>query len=340
MKESRQHEPIAIIGAGSWGTALAVLLGNQGRQVRLWPRRREQAEALSRQRENARYLPGVSLPEKVAVCASIEQAVIGSLLVVLAVPAQGMRMIASQVAPYLPLQQPLLSVAKGLEPNSGKRMSEVIGEVLPNQPLAVLSGPNLAREVAAGIPTTSVVASEQAELCRLVQEAFMGPTFRVYTNRDVIGVELGGALKNIIAIGAGISDGLDFGDNTKAALVTRGLVEIIRLGVAMGARAETFQGLSGLGDLMATCASPHSRNYRVGFRLAKGEKLPVILESMDQIAEGVPTTKAAVSVAGRHQVEMPITAQLHEVLFGGMSPRQAVASLMSRAGRDELEGGA
>jgi len=332
--------PIAIIGAGSWGTALAVLLGRQGRLVRLWPRRREQAEALSEQRENVRYLPGVPLPEKVAICAALEEAVTGSLLVVLAVPAQGMRMIASQVAPYLPLQQPLLSVAKGLEPDSAKRMSEVIAEVLPNQPLAVLSGPNLAREVAAGIPTTSVVASQQGGLCRLVQEAFMGPTFRVYTNRDVIGVELGGALKNIIAIGAGISDGLGFGDNTKAALVTRGLVEIIRLGVAMGARAETFQGLSGLGDLMATCASPHSRNYRVGFRLAKGEKLPVILESMDQIAEGVPTTKAAVSVAGRHQVEMPITTQLHEVLFGGMSPRQAVASLMSRAGRDELEGGA
>jgi len=329
---------ISILGAGSWGTALAVLLGREGRRVRLRPRRREQAETLSRRRENLLYLPGVPLPEEVEICAEMKQSLSGSSLVLLAVPAKGMREIAGQAAPHLSPGQPLLSVAKGLEPDSGKRMSEVIAELLPKQPLAVLSGPNLASEVAAGIPATSVVASRDEALSRYIQGIFMGPRFRVYTNSDVIGVELGGALKNIIAISAGISDGLGFGDNSKAALVTRGLAEMTRLGVAMGARALTFQGLSGIGDLMATCASPRSRNYKVGFRLAKGERLSEILGSMDQVAEGVPTTRAAVSLAGRYQVEMPIACHLHGVLFEDVPPPQAVAQLMSRPARDEWEG--
>ncbi len=327
---------ITIIGAGSWGTALAVLLGRQGRPVRLWPRRQEQVEALLLEKENSLYLPGVTLPESVETCREPQAALAGSGLVVLAIPAKGMRTTLQQVAAYLSPGQPVLSVAKGLEPASGSRMSEVIGEEAPQQPVAVLSGPNLAREVAAGMPTTSVAASRDGDLCKFIQETLMCPTFRVYTNTDVAGVELGGALKNIIALGAGISDGLGFGDNTKAALVTRGLAEMLRLGVALGAKAETFHGLSGLGDLVATCASPQSRNHQVGFRLAKGERLSAIVESMEQIAEGVPTTKAALLLAQRCEVEMPITAQLYEVLFGGTTPPEAVARLMGRAGRDEL----
>ncbi|NIM04762.1 MAG: NAD(P)H-dependent glycerol-3-phosphate dehydrogenase [Armatimonadetes bacterium] len=338
MKNTDSAPTISILGAGSWGTALAVLLGRQGRRVRLWPRRREQVGALSKNRENALYLPGAPLPEEVEVCGEIGEAVSGAGLTVFAVPAKGMKAIANQAALHLDPTQPVLSVAKGLEPDSGQRMSEVLSGVLPQQPLAVLSGPNLAVEVAAGIPTTSVAASREEGLSRLVQKTFMCPTFRVYTNSDVIGVELGGALKNIIAIGAGISDGLGFGDNTKAALMTRGLAEMTRLGVAMGAEAPTFQGLSGLGDLMATCASPRSRNYKVGSRLGRGERLSAILQSMDQIAEGVPTTKAAVALAARHQVEMPIAAHLHRVLFEDTPPQQAVAELMNRPARDEREG--
>lgn len=338
MKQTESCARISIIGAGAWGTALAVLLGRQGRAVKLWPRRREQAEALARSRENARYLAGVPLPEWVEICREMDWAVQSSELVVLAVPAAGMRETAAALAPHLAKGQRLLSAAKGLEPESGRRMSEIIKEALPGRPVAALSGPNLASEVAAGIPTTSVAASEDGEFCRFVQAAFMCPSFRVYTNTDVVGVELGGALKNIIAIGAGISDGLGFGDNSKAALVTRGLAEMTRLGVAMGARALTFQGLSGIGDLVATCVSPRSRNYKVGFRLAQGEKLSEILAGMEQIAEGVPTTGAAMLLAERHRVEMPIAAQLYQVLYAGAAPRRAVAELMSRPARDEWEG--
>jgi glycerol-3-phosphate dehydrogenase (NAD(P)+) len=338
MRKENSFPTIAIIGAGSWGTALAVLLGRQGRRVLLWPRRAEQAEALSRTRENHLYLPGVALPAAVEICREAEAAIAESDIVILAVPAKGMREIARRIAGHIPAGKPLLSAAKGLEPDSGKRMSEIIGEALPGQPIAVLSGPNLANEVAAGAPTTTVVASRESEICKLIQSALMGPTFRVYTNTDVIGVELGGALKNIVAIGAGISDGLGFGDNTKAALVTRGLAEMTRLGVAMGARALTFQGLSGIGDLMATCASPHSRNYKVGFRLAQGESLSAIVSGMDQIAEGVPTTQAAVKLAARYQADMPIATHLHGVLFEGVAPKAAVTGLMSRPARDEWEG--
>jgi glycerol-3-phosphate dehydrogenase (NAD(P)+) len=338
MKSAQESPSTAILGAGSWGTALAVLLGRQGKQVKLWPRRHEQFEALSQKRENSLYLPGASLPESVEICPEIGEAVSTASLVVFALPAQGMREISARTASHIPADLPLLSVAKGLEAESGLRMSEIIAQALPDRPLAVLSGPNLAVEVAAGIPTTSVAASRSQDLSRFVQKVFMCPTFRVYTNSDIIGVELGGALKNIIAIGAGISDGLGFGDNSKAALVTRGLAEITRLGLAMGAKAVTFQGLSGIGDLMATCASPRSRNHKVGFRLAKGEKLSAILETMDQIAEGVPTTRAAVTLAQRHGVEMPIAAQLYEVLFKEVPPKQAVAGLMNRPAKDESEG--
>jgi glycerol-3-phosphate dehydrogenase (NAD(P)+) len=329
--------PITILGAGSWGTALAILLGRQHKAVKLWPRRPEQAEAISKARENRLYLPGVPLPEAVAICSSLGEALESSEFIILAIPAKGMREAVNHSAAYLRPDQILLSAAKGLEPETARRMSEVLAEELPHQPCAVLSGPNLAGEVVAGQPATSVVASADREVANLLQAALICPTFRVYTNMDVVGVELGGALKNVIAIAAGIADGLGFGDNTRAALVTRGLAEITRLGVAMGADPRTFQGLSGIGDLIATCVSPRSRNHWVGYRLGKNESLVEILAGMEQIAEGVPTTKAAVALAKCYQVEMPITASLYGVLFDGISPSEAVTKLMNRPGKEEIE---
>jgi len=261
-------------------------------------------------------------------------------MVVLAVPSRGMRETVRALRPHLAPQHYLISAAKGLEDDTGLRMTEIIAQELP-QPWgaapACLSGPNLAAEVAAGIATTTVIACADAAVARRAQQVFMQPTFRVYTNPDVVGVELGGALKNVIAIGAGINDGLGFGDNTKAALVTRGLAEMTRLGVALGAAAATFMGLSGIGDLVATCASRRSRNHYVGYQLALGRALDDILAGMDMIAEGVPTTRAAVRLAGQVGVEMPITRAVHAVLFEGMQPSEAVRSLMSRDPRDERE---
>jgi glycerol-3-phosphate dehydrogenase (NAD(P)+) len=330
-------KPIAILGAGSWGTALAILLGRQQRAVNLWPRRPEQAQAISQARENQRYLPGHSLPEMVNVCRSLEEALVPAKFIILAVPAKGMRAIAELSAPYLRPDQPLLSAAKGLEPETAKRMSEVLEELLPQQPCGVLSGPNLASEVVAGQPTTTVVASLNREVAGQLQASLICPSFRVYTSLDVVGVELGGALKNVIAIAAGIADGLGFGDNTRAALITRGLAEITRLGAAMGADPRTFQGLSGIGDLIATCVSPRSRNHWVGYHLARGQSLAQILSGMEQIAEGVPTTAAALALAKRHGVEMPIAAHLQSVLGEGVTPAAAVAKLMNRPGKEEIE---
>ena len=330
---------IAMIGAGSWGTALSMLLARNGHSVRLWARRPEFARQLERQRENSVYLPGVSLPEAVTPVEDLDQAVSGAWMVVLAVPSRGMRDIVGALARLLQPDQCLVSAAKGLEDETGLRMSEIIAQVIPSlqDRIVVLSGPNLAAEVAAGIASATVVASQEEGLAREVQQAFMHPTFRVYTNPDLIGVELGGALKHTIAIAAGVNDGLGFGDNTKAALVTRGLIEMIRLGVALGARAETFHGLSGLGDLVATCAGQKSRNHYVGYQLAQGRRLEEILAEMVMVAEGVPTTHAAWQLANRQRVEMPIR-EVYQLLFEGKSPKQAVADLMMRVGRSELEG--
>jgi glycerol-3-phosphate dehydrogenase (NAD(P)+) len=332
--------PVAIVGAGSWGTALAALLGREGRRVRLWARRPEMAQSLRLRRENQQYLAGVTLPDPVEPHHDLACALEGAQTVVLAVPSRGMRETVRALRPHLKPQHTLISAAKGLEHHTGLRMTEVIAQELPAQwgaSAACLSGPNLAAEVAAGIATTTVIASTDAELARRAQRLFMCPTFRVYTNPDVIGVELGGALKNVIAIGAGINDGLGFGDNTKAALVTRGLAEMTRLGVALGAAPETFMGLSGIGDLVATCASRRSRNHYVGYRLALGRTLDEILSGMDMIAEGVPTTEAAVRLAHATGVEMPITRAVHAVLFEELRPLDAVRELMLREARDERE---
>jgi glycerol-3-phosphate dehydrogenase (NAD(P)+) len=332
---------IAVIGAGSWGTALSTVLADAQWQVRLWARQPALAEAIQRDRRNPRYLPELRLPEHVEATGELAQAAAGAALVVLAVPSDGIPDICDRLAPLVKEGQGVISAAKGLEHETGRRLSQVIEERLgPGRSgrVAVLSGPNLAPEVAAGIATASVAACPDGALAAAAQAAFGTPRFRVYTNPDVIGVELGGALKNIIAIGAGASDGLGFGDNTKAALLTRGLAEITRLGVALGAKAETFRGLSGMGDLVATCAGRKSRNHFVGYELAKGRALPDILREMGQVAEGVETTRAARRLAASVGVEMPITEAVHATLFEGVPPRDAVRSLMTRTWRDELEG--
>jgi glycerol-3-phosphate dehydrogenase (NAD(P)+) len=323
----------AVIGAGSWGTALAFCLGSKGIDVALWGRDADDLHSIESERENPTYLPGVKLPDSVKAEPDIAHALRGAAMAVEAVPSDGVADVSSRIKDQLEEGTTLVSATKGLEPEKGLRTTELF-ESLLGQDVAhrsvVLSGPNLAVEVVRGVPTASVAASEDAEAAELVQLAFASPAFRVYTNDDVKGVELAGALKNVIALAAGINDGLGFGDNTKAALVTRGLAEIVRLGVALGAREETFYGLAGVGDLFATCASKLSRNRTVGFGLGEGRLLDEVLQDMTQVAEGIPTTKAAVALARRCGVEMPITEQVYQVLFEGKSPKEAVAVLMGR----------
>lgn len=331
---------LAVLGAGSWGTALSMVLAGAGWRVALWARRPAVAEAIQRDRRNPAYLSQFELPERIGATAELPAAVAGAELVVLAVPSAGMAEVCRGLAGLLAPDQGLVNAAKGLEPETGRRLSQVIETALRPHwqgPLAALSGPNLAPEVAAGLAAAAVVACADGAFARRVQAALSTPRFRVYTNPDAIGVELGGALKNIIAIGAGASDGLGFGENAKAALLTRGLTEITRLGVALGARKETLRGLSGMGDLVATCAGRQSRNHRVGYELAQGRRLPEILADMGQVAEGVDTTRAARRLAAQTGVEMPITEAVHALLFEALPAADAVRALMARAWRDELE---
>jgi len=333
--------PVAVLAAGSWGTALAMLLGSKGISVRLWARRPELARRLQQERRNPTYLADHHLPPAVTGCESMAEAVAGVQMVVLAPICAGLRPLLQALRPHLQPDQWLVSTTKGLESPSGLRPLQVITQEGPEwigQRLAVLSGPNLATEVAAGLPSTAVAAAPDRAVAQDTQVAFMCPTFRVYSNPDPVGVELGGALKNIIALGAGLSDGMGFGDNARAALMTRGLAEITRLGVAMGAQAATFRGLSGAGDLIATCSSRHSRNYRVGWALARGKSLSEALaEVAPQIPEGVTTTQVACSLAAQYRVEMPITQVTAQVLRGELSAREGAAALMTRTRKDELE---
>lgn len=332
---------VCVVGTGTWGTTLALLLCRKGLPVALWARTAQEADELRSARENKTFLPGIKLPDSLNVTASIEEAIEGCRLLLLVVPAQTMRRNAAAVCGSLDRNAVIVSGAKGVEVGSGKRMSEVLAEVLPEAHrarIAVLSGPNLAREIVEGKPATTVVASRDVAVADFVRESLIAPNFRVYTNQDVVGVELGGALKNIYALGAGIGDGLGVGDNAKAAFLTRGLAEIARLGVALGANPLTFAGLAGLGDLVATCASRHSRNRYVGEQLAQGRKLSEIQTSMKMVAEGVTTTKAARGLARSYGVEMPIVELTYEVLFGDKSPRVALVELMTREPTNELHG--
>ncbi len=332
---------VGVVGTTSWGTTLATLLARQGVDVRLLARTEREAELLSSSRRNERLLPGLKLPPSLKTTASPEEALTGSTLVILAVPSRSFRQNVLAISRALTYPTVVVSATKGLELESGKRMSQILEEELdPSLHLRIcaLSGPNLAREIIEGKPSSTVVASRDDEAAREVQAILNSSRFRVYTNDDLIGVELAGALKNIVALGAGICDGLGYGDNAKAAFITRGLAEISRLGVAASANPLTFAGLAGIGDLVATSSSKLSRNHTVGRQLAKGKTLEEIRSSMTNVAEGVDTTAAAVLLADMLDVEMPITQATYSVLFDGMSVQEAVAELMGRAPSPEWVG--
>ncbi|MDH7516252.1 MAG: NAD(P)H-dependent glycerol-3-phosphate dehydrogenase [Bacteroidota bacterium] len=329
---------IGVIGAGSWGTTLAVVLNENGHAVTLWSYSVEDAESMRSTRRNAAYLPDLPIPERIHITTDLAEASCGKDLLVLATPAQHLRGILRAMDPGGLRRSILVNVAKGIETDTLFRMSEVVGEIAPDNAgdrYAILSGPSHAEEVSARKATSVVAASKSPAVQRLVQHTFMTPYLRVYTSSDVVGVELGGAVKNVIAIGAGICDGAGFGDNTKAALITRGIAEIRRLGIAFGAEPHTFSGLSGLGDLIVTTMSRHSRNRFVGEEIGKGRPLPEILASMNMVAEGVATTRAARDLARAAGVEMPITEQVHRILFDGITPEEAVTELMMRQAKDE-----
>ena len=329
--------PIAVLGAGSWGTALSVHLARLGHDVRLWGRDAALVDRLTTSRVNADYLPGVGL-EGVRPTTSIEDAVAGVSLVVVAVPSQGLRAVVHRAVPHVPSTAPFLSATKGLEHGTLYRMSEVIAdEAGPSRAVAVLSGPTFAAEVAAGLPTAVVVASTSAAATGLVQQEFRGPSLRLYATDDVAGVEIGGALKNVVAIAAGVVESLGLGHNAMAALITRGLAEISRLAEAEGGKRETVAGLSGLGDLVLTSTGNLSRNRHVGLELGRGRTLEEILASMRMIAEGVRTTGAALALGARHGIELPITAEMSAVLERRRSPAEAVDALMGRKQRAEAD---
>ncbi len=329
---------IALLGAGSWGTTLGLVLHGNGHDVAFWEFDAEQVERLSVERENRKFLPGVPIPEEITFTGDIGSALEDRDAVVFAVPSHAVRNVAAAASPHVPETVPVVNVAKGIENETLMRMSEVLAEQLDRRDTAgivSLVGPSHAEEVSRGLPTTIVSAATDEETAVLVRDLFMMQTLRVYTNTDLVGVELGGSLKNIIAIAAGICDGMGYGDNTKGALLTRGLAEITRLGIALGGLPETFAGLSGMGDLITTCISRHSRNRYVGEAIAKGRTLEDILEEMVMVAEGVRTTKSANELAAREGVEMPISEQMGRVLFDGLDPREAITELMVRDPKPE-----
>jgi glycerol-3-phosphate dehydrogenase (NAD(P)+) len=330
---SFQH--VGIVGAGSWGTALAVLLLENRLPVTLWGHDATHIEKVAATRENADYLPGIRLPEELCLTAALED-LAACDLVLLVTPSKAMREVAARLATTsLAESAVLLSCTKGVERGSGLRMSEILAECFPGNPVAVLSGPSHAEEVVRKLPTAVVLGAGHPEVRLRLQQAFATSFFRPYTSEDVAGIELGGALKNIFALAAGICDGLGLGDNAKAALITRSLAELIRLGAALGGRRETFQGLSGLGDLMVTCFSRHSRNRAVGERLGRGERLAEIIATMNMVAEGVPTTYSAHECARRFGVDTPIIDQVRALLDGVVGPRETAANLITREHKAE-----
>jgi glycerol-3-phosphate dehydrogenase (NAD(P)+) len=333
---TRTRQAIAVLGAGSWGTALAIHLHRAGHDVRLWARDANLVDAVQRSGSNSRYLPDQSVPREIRLTGDIGDAAGNASYVVFAVPSHGLRAVVRSVAPSLRREAILVSAAKGLEEGTLARMSQVIVEETGGAcPTVVLSGPSFAAEVARGLPTAVLAASDNQAAVVCVQESFRGPTFRLYASDDVTGVEIGGALKNVIAIAAGAVEGLGLGHNSMAALITRGLAEISRLATAEGGRRETLAGLGGLGDLVLTCTGDLSRNRRVGIELGRGRRLEDILSSLHMVAEGVRTTGAALALGARHGIELPITAQMRRVLDGTCSPREAVEALMIRKQKTE-----
>ena len=333
-------EKVTVLGAGSWGTALAVVLAENGHDTLIWTHRQDQANEINTSHTNKKYLPTTVLPRNLVATANLEQAVTHADTIVVAVPTKAIREVCGDMTPFLTQPKLFVHVSKGIEPDSLKRISELMIETLPANAVAdivVLSGPSHAEEVVLQHPTTVTAACQSEAAAKQVQDLFMSQYFRVYTNDDVIGVEIGGALKNVIALAAGIVDGLNYGDNAKAALITRGLAEITRLGVKMGGNPFTFSGLTGMGDLIVTCTSVHSRNWRAGNMLGKGMKLHEVLEQMGMVVEGVRTTKAAFQLAQKYDVPMPITEQLYDVLFNEKHPKAAVDNLMIRMKKPEID---
>jgi glycerol-3-phosphate dehydrogenase (NAD(P)+) len=330
MEDTPSAATLAVVGAGAWGTTIAALLGAGGHDVRLWARDPAHARALRQARVNRRYLPELTLPPTVAATSDLAAAVRGAHVVFVAVPSHALR----EVMAALPPVPALVNCAKGLELATFKRYSSVMAEYQPAAALAALSGPNLAFEIARGLPAAATVASHDDTLARTVQRYLNGPSFRVYTSRDLVGVEIGGAVKNVIALAAGMCDGLGLGDNAKAGIITRGLSELVRLGTHLGAEARTLYGLAGLGDMVATCSSPHSRNHTAGRRLAQGASL-ADLEASRLTTEGIPTTRAVVAYARAHGLELPIAEAVHRVIFAGLSPQEALKGLMAREHKPE-----
>lgn len=321
---------ISVLGAGSWGTALSLLLYNNGHQVMLWSALEDEVEMLREKREHASKLPGVRLPEEIDITADLKKCLESPDVAVLAVPSPFTRSTSKQMAPLVKKGQIIVNVAKGVEEHSLMTLSEIISQEIPGANVCVLSGPSHAEEVGKGLPTTCVVSAESRETAEYLQGIFMSPVFRVYTTPDILGVELGGALKNVIALAAGTADGLGYGDNTKAALITRGIAEIARLGTKMGAKIETFYGLSGIGDLIVTCASVHSRNRKAGYLMGKGYSMQEAMDEVQMVVEGVYSAKAAKSLSEKYQVEMPIIDEVNKVLFEGKQASEAVKDLMLR----------
>jgi len=328
---------VAVIGAGSWGTTVASIVSSRVSTV-LWARRPRLAIEINETRRNVSYLGDAQLSESLLATSSVTEAVDGATVVVMGVPSHGFRDVLSGAVEAMPEGVPVLSLAKGLEQDTLLRMTEVIGELCPASPAGVLTGPNLAAEVISGQPTATVVAISDEDLARELQELFWTESLRVYTNRDVVGCETAGAMKNVMAIATGMAVGLGFGDNTRAAVITRSLAEVARLGTALGGDPLTFGGLAGLGDLVATCTSTKSRNFSVGVQLARGRSIEEIAAGMNMVAEGIKSSRPVVELAGRHGIEVPIAEQVVAVLYEGKSPAATIASLMHRSAKAELQG--
>lgn len=328
---------ISVIGAGSWGTAVAMLLANKGYDMKLWVRDKELLDIIKKTGENVTYLPGTVLPPNIDVSADIGYCCSGSETVIIATPSHAMRDMCGKLKPFIKKEQVIVSLTKGIENDTLLRMSEIIRQFAPDNEVAAVSGPSHAEEVAKGIPTAVVASSVKRDVAEYIQDMFMTPAFRVYTNPDIIGVELGGALKNIIALGAGIIDGLGLGDNTKAAIMTRGIVEMARLGESLGARRNTFAGLSGIGDLIVTCTSMHSRNRRAGIAIGQGKSVEEVTGSTRMVVEGIRTTKSAHQLAERQKVEMPITREIYSLIFENADIKNSVMNLAMRSKTHEME---
>lgn len=327
---------ISVIGAGSFGTALAVMLSGKGHEVSIWGRKKSQLDLMKDTAENPHYLPGIKIPKDIKIKYTLEEVLKGADVVLFSVPAQSFRGVFSDAKPYINDDMTVVNVAKGIEKGSLLRLSQVAGEIMPKVKYVTLSGPSHAEEVARALPTTVAVASEDKDLAKRIQKIFNTDRFRVYTNDDIIGVEIGGALKNIIALGAGISDGMGFGDNAKAAMMTRGITEMCRLGIAMGANPATFSGLTGLGDLIVTCTSMHSRNRRCGILMGQGKSAEAAMEEVGMVVEGISTAEAAYALAKRYNTEMPITECLFYMIQGKMDAVEAVEILMGRKIKNEM----